>query len=45
MEVVASLTSLLSGQEGQVLAYRLDLEAPTLSAVGAGTLVFPTLPG
>ncbi len=25
---------------GEVLAYRLDLEAPTLSAVGAGTLAF-----
>ena len=45
VEVVASLTSLLSGQEGQVLAYRLDLEAPTAERVGAGTLVFPTLPG
>lgn len=45
VEVVASLSPLLSGRRGQVLAYRLDLEAPTLSAVGAGTLVFPTLPG
>lgn len=42
VEVVASLTPLLTGRRGQVLAYRLDLEAPTLSAVGAGTLVFPT---
>ncbi len=39
-EVVASLSPLLRGQKGEVLAYRLDLEAPTLSAVGAGTLVF-----
>ncbi|MDM7323850.1 MAG: AmmeMemoRadiSam system protein B, partial [Thermus sp.] len=38
VEVVRSLAPLLSGREGQVLAYRLDLEAPTLSAVGAGTL-------
>ncbi|RTH96197.1 AmmeMemoRadiSam system protein B, partial [Thermus scotoductus] len=45
VEVVASLSPLLTGRRGQVLAYRLDLEAPTLSAVGAGTLVFPTLPG
>ncbi|WP_167764490.1 AmmeMemoRadiSam system protein B [Thermus tengchongensis] len=45
VEVVASLIPLLTGRKGQVLAYRLDLEAPTLSAVGAGTLVFPTLPG
>jgi len=40
VEVVASLSPLLTGRKGQVLAYRLDLEAPTLSAVGAGTLVF-----
>lgn len=40
VEVVASLVPLLAGRQGQVLAYRLDLEAPTLSAVGAGTLVF-----
>ncbi len=39
VEVVASLLPLLKGRKGQVLAYRLDLEAPTLSAVGAGTLV------
>ncbi|TBH21961.1 AmmeMemoRadiSam system protein B [Thermus thermamylovorans] len=39
VEVVASLSPLLAGRKGQVLAYRLDLEAPTLSAVGAGTLV------
>jgi len=39
-EVVASLSPLLQGQKGEVLAYRLDLEAPTLSAVGAGTLAF-----
>ncbi|WP_243029474.1 AmmeMemoRadiSam system protein B [Thermus altitudinis] len=39
VEVVRSLAPLLAGRKGQVLAYRLDLEAPTLSAVGAGTLV------
>ncbi|MCS7219502.1 MAG: AmmeMemoRadiSam system protein B [Thermus sp.] len=39
-EVVASLAPLLRGRRGQVLAYRLDLEAATLSAVGAGTLAF-----
>ncbi len=37
-EVVASLAPLLRGRKGEVLAHRLDLEAPTLSAVGAGTL-------
>ncbi|GGN00618.1 MEMO1 family protein [Thermus composti] len=41
LEVVASLSPLLQGRKGEVLAYRLDLEAPTLSAVGAGTLAFP----
>ncbi|WP_243090830.1 AmmeMemoRadiSam system protein B [Thermus neutrinimicus] len=44
VEVVKSLAPLLTAQRGQVLAYRLDLEAPTLSAVGAGTLVFPAPP-
>lgn len=39
VEVVASLAPLFREQQGEVLAYRLDLEAPTLSAVGAGTLV------
>lgn len=39
VEVVKSLASLLAGRKGRVLSYRLDLEAPTLSAVGAGTLV------
>ncbi len=39
VEVVATLAPLLEGREGVVLSYRLDLEAPTLSAVGAGTLV------
>ncbi|ADW21570.1 AmmeMemoRadiSam system protein B [Thermus scotoductus] len=39
VEVVASLLPLLRGRRGEVLAHRLDLEAPTLSAVGAGTLV------
>ncbi len=38
-EVVGSLLPLLEGHQGEVLAYRLDLEAPTLSAVGAGSLV------
>ncbi len=38
VEVVASLLPLLRGRKGKVLAHRLDLEAPTLSAVGAGTL-------
>gem|GEM_PF-5500993 len=39
-EVVGSLAPLLRGRRGEVLAHRLDLEAPTLSAVGAGTLAF-----
>jgi len=39
VEVVASLLPLLRERKGKVLAHRLDLEAPTLSAVGAGTLV------
>ncbi|BCZ86814.1 MEMO1 family protein [Thermus thermophilus] len=39
VEVVGSLLPLLRGRKGKVLAHRLDLEAPTLSAVGAGTLV------
>lgn len=38
-EVVGSLLPLLEGRKGQVLSYRLDLEASTLSAVGAGSLV------
>jgi len=39
VEVVASLLPLLRERKGKVLAHRLDLEVPTLSAVGAGTLV------
>jgi hypothetical protein len=39
-EVVGSLAPLLRGRRGEVLAHRLNLEAPTLSAVGAGTLAF-----
>ncbi|AFV75981.1 AmmeMemoRadiSam system protein B [Thermus oshimai] len=40
VEVAATLLPLLQGRQGEVLAYRLDLEAPTLSAVGAGTVAF-----
>ena len=39
VEVVRSVRKALP-KGGEVLAYRLDLEAPTLSAVGAGTLAF-----
>lgn len=39
VEVVRAAAKALPPR-GEVLAYRLDLEAPTLSAVGAGTLAF-----
>lgn len=39
VEVVATALPLLQGYKGELLSYRLDLEAATLSAVGAGTVV------